>query len=308
MKRGLVLAALSALAALAVARPALAGEPGQVDTPDQVKWDESWRRVQPWEIANAVALTVVDAEIATVVNTPSQPNWRGPILFDNWARNTFHGRTLSAQSTAETVSTDLYLGGSLVPLVVDDYIAALSIHQNADVALQMFAIDMEAFGVSGLLSLGAEHTVGRARPYTTDCTARDPSTGALLHQCGTVNDNASFFSGHAAATSTVAGLVCVDHQHLPLFGGGAYDLAPCLLMIANSLATGMLRLVADMHWASDVITGWVVGGVSGYVLPAALHYGFGDGHALEVRSGALWMMPTLVPYPAGAGAGVVGTF
>jgi hypothetical protein len=280
----------------------------RADDPATVEWSDDWTRVHPWEVASAIALTIGDSEINARVPVPTQAHWRSPILFDQWARNTFRGRTLSAQATAETVSTDLYQVGSLLPLVVDDYLAALSVHENGDVALQMFVIDMQSFGVSGLISLGAEHRVGRARPYTQSCDARDAS-GNLLHGCGTANDNASFFSGHAAATSTVAGLVCIDHQHLPLFGGGAADLVPCLVMIGNSIATGMLRLVADMHWASDVVTGWVVGGFSGYVLPAALHYGFGSGHPLgEVRSGDFRLVPTVMPYAGGAGAGVVGVF
>jgi hypothetical protein len=135
------------------------------------------------------------------------------------------------------------------------------------------------------------------------------SHGQFLEQCGTGNDNRSFFSGHATATATVAGLVCLHHQHLPLFGGGLADLAPCLAMIGVSVAAGILRLVDDEHWASDVMVGWADGFLSGYVLPSLLHFGFGGGRALgEVRSGGLDMRPTLLPREGGGLLGMVGVF
>ncbi|HEY2512603.1 MAG TPA: phosphatase PAP2 family protein [Polyangiaceae bacterium] len=241
---------------------------------------------------------------------PQHASWTGGILFDEWARNTFRGRTAAAQSAASTATDWMYRAGALVPFVVDDYFATLSGHQNADVALQMALIDLEAYGVSAMVSLGVEHVVGRARPYTESCNLRDRSTGQLLHQCGTGNDARSFYSGHAAATSTTAGVVCAEHQHLPLFGGGFADLAPCLFMIGVSATTGVLRLVYDEHWATDVVAGWMVGTAAGYVLPSLLHYGFrGGGHPPgEIVSGSLHALPTLLSYPAGAGAGFVGVF
>jgi hypothetical protein len=172
----------------------------------------------------------------------------------------------------------------------------------------MLFIDLEAFSVSGIVSLTAEHTVGRARPFTEDCNLRD-SSGNLLHHCGAAGDIRSFFSGHSTATATTAGLVCVEHQHLPLFGGGFADLAPCLVMISVSLTTGVLRLVYEEHWATDVVTGWMVGAASGYLLPAALHYGFGGKRPPgEIVAGELRALPTLLPYEGGVGAGFVGVF
>lgn len=130
-----------------------------------------------------------------------------------------------------------------------------------------------------------------------------------MQTCGTANDFRSFYSGHATATATTAGLVCVHHQHLPLFGGGFADLAPCLLMIGVSATTGVLRLVYDEHWASDVMVGWADGVLSGYVLPSLLHFGFGSGHPVgEIRTGSLDMAPSLLARPGGTELGMVGVF
>jgi membrane-associated phospholipid phosphatase len=280
--------------------------------PSTVKWSDEWPRVRLWEVIDALVLTIGDTEFETYVPSPSHATWNGPILFDAWARDALRGRTAAVQSFAATSTDIAYKAGALVPFVVDDFFGAASLHENADVAWQLATIDLQSFGIAGLVSLAAEHSVGRARPYTTSCDANGEvfdSHGQVVHTCGTSNDYRSFYSGHATATATTAGLVCVHHQHLPLFGGGFADLAPCILMIAVSAATGVLRIVDDVHWASDVVLGWVDGALSGYVLPSLLHFGFGGGRPVgEIRSGTLHMVPTLLPRPDGAGLGMVGVF
>lgn len=280
--------------------------------PSRVEWSDEWPRVRLWEAISAFALTIGDTEIEDRVPLPSHATWNSPILFDSWARSVFRGHTAAVQSFASTSTDIMYKAGALVPFMVDDYFAAMSVHRNADVGLQLLVIDFQSFGIAGLISLTTEHAVGRARPYTLSCDASGQvldAHGHVLQTCGTSNDFRSFYSGHATATATTAGLVCVHHQHLPLFGGGFADLAPCLFMIGVSAATGVLRLVYDEHWASDVIVGWADGVLSGYVLPSLLHFGFGGGRPIgEIRSGSLEMAPTLLPRPGGTQLGMVGVF
>ncbi len=59
-------------------------------------------------------------------------------------------------------------------------------------------------GSPGLISLAAEHAVGRARPYTRSCDAHGQvldAQGHVMQTCGTGNDFRSFYSGHATATA-----------------------------------------------------------------------------------------------------------
>jgi membrane-associated phospholipid phosphatase len=300
-------------AALLLAAGILRATPARAADPDRVEWSDDWPRVRLWEAVDAAVLTIADTGIENYVPIVSPARWRGGILFDDWARKVFRAGGPSEQSTASTVSNFIFYGGTLVPFIVDDYVVALTVHRSADVALQMFFINMQSLGVSGLVSLTAEHSVGRARPYTDECgpdgSIRDAAGRVFPNRCGSSNDNRSFFSGHVAAVTTMTGLTCVHHQHIPLYGGGFSDLAPCLVMIGLSGTTGILRLVYDEHWATDVVTGWAVGALTGYVLPSVLHYGFGGGRPVgTIRSGDLYAVPTITPVAGGAGVGIAGSF
>ena len=77
----------------------------------------------------------------------------------------------------------------------------------------------------------------------------------------------SFFSGDTAwAFFFVAAALTIAH-----FRG--YHVPRWLAAVAVSAATlgGLLRICADMHWASDVLAGALVGAAIGVGLPLALH-------------------------------------
>jgi membrane-associated phospholipid phosphatase len=281
--------------------------------PERVEWSQDWPRVRLVEGLDIIAVTVASYTISANLKPPVRPNWTRPILFDQWARHEFRGRTRRTQKTARDVGDNLYKVVVFGPYIVDVYVVALGVHQSADVAIQMLLINLQSLGIAGVASLGTERWVGRQRPYARDCgpdgVVRSKSGQPLANSCEGRADNQSFSSGHAAATATMAGLTCVHHQHLPLYGGGVADLAPCVLMTAASLYTGMSRLISDRHWASDVVVGWGVGALSGYVLPSLLHYGFGSQRAIgETRVAGMWMVPVPAAYPGGAGLGMVGVF
>jgi hypothetical protein len=56
-------------------------------------------------------------------------------------------------------------------------------------------------------------------------------------------------------------------------------------VMAAASTEGVLRIMTDDHYASDVLIGVGVGLASGYLLPSWLHYGFAnDGKARGERS------------------------
>ncbi len=80
-------------------------------------------------------------------------------------------------------------------------------------------------------------------------------------------DNVSFFSGHTSLTFSLAvsaGTIA-DDRH--------YALAPVIWATGLALAgtTGYLRIAADKHYTTDVLTGAAVGTIVGYAWPRLVH-------------------------------------
>lgn len=253
-----------------------------------------------------VALTAGSVIINESVPSHSSAAWKGPILFDKPMRQALRATSREGQRRAADVSDILYKGMVLTPYIVDNYLAALSVHQNADVALQLTLIDMQSLGISGVLTLAAEHAVGRQRPYVAGCLGPDKSDAVGFNQCGGTDDFKSFYSGHSAAMFTMAGLTCVHHQHLPLYGGGWPDALACAVMVGLAGTGSVARIVADRHWTSDVALGISIGLFNGYFLPLWLHYGIGWNKP-AVKTTFETALGTVVPLPqvyeSGAGVG-----
>ncbi|HVH47434.1 MAG TPA: phosphatase PAP2 family protein [Labilithrix sp.] len=298
-----VRAVVCAVVLLSVALPA----PAMAEQEKTVQWNENWPRVRWIEILNVIALTI-GSGLVHATPVADRARWEGPILFDGPARRLMKLDTARRQRVAANISDYLYKGMVLAPYIVDNYITALGVHQNADVALQMTLIDMQSLGLSGVITLGVEHATGRARPYTRDCTPGVPGPDKIgFNYCGGPDDFQSFYSGHAAAAFTMAGLTCAHHQHLPLYGGGMPDVMACVVMLGLASTTGVMRIMADRHWASDVIVGSAVGVINGYVVPLWLHYGFGNrAKALPTAVNTAWGLFVPVPqvYEGGGGIGL----
>ena len=302
--RGAIALACASIALVARTSPAAAQQEPTVE------WSDRWPRAHWVEYVDVAAL-ITGSFLINASPTPNHAKWSGPILFDSWARSAFRASDASTRDNAAAWSDQLYHVGVIAPLVIDNAVVALGVHRNGDVALQMTVIDLQSIGISGILSLGAEHTVGRARPPTQPCGPGSEGAGNAAPTPCNAEDLKSFFSGHTAATFTVAGLTCVHHQHLPLYGGGLPDLFACLTMVTLASTTGVLRMVADRHWASDVMIGASIGVINGYILPSWLHYGFGSSRRhvdTMVRTSFGYVAPVPQVYAGGAGLGFVGAF
>jgi membrane-associated phospholipid phosphatase len=94
-------------------------------------------------------------------------------------------------------------------------------------------------------------------------------------------------------------LTCAHHDNLRLYGTRAADLAACVSHVALAATIGTLRIVSDMHYASDVITGAVIGSIVGLTIPYVFHYK----PPIEKSNVSL----TVVPMPTGiAVTGIFG--
>lgn len=150
---------------------------------------------------------------------------------------------------------------------VVDAIMLAAIDRNPEVGAQLMLMNMQSMALTGFLVRFSKNLAGRQRPFETDCDpAREECTAT----------GASFFSGHTATAFTGAGLVCVQHRHLDIYGGGAADRAACGMALTASVATGLFRMMADRHWVTDVMVGATVGLLSGWLLPRLLYFRSGE--------------------------------
>lgn len=245
---------------LGFASPCRAGEPSSID------WHEEWPRFRPAEYAATAVLAAGSATIALAVPQPS-PSWSGGILIDDPVRDGLRASSRGTREGAATASDVLLYTTLALPVLGDAAISAWAVHGNRDTAFQMALIEAESLSLAFMLQVGTKRLAARERPIMAECR-KDPSYSP---DCGSKFDG-SFYSGHTSTTFTAAGLVCTNHLNLPLWGGGAADIAACVGALTMSTTTGILRIVSDRHYTSDVMVGAGAGLVSGMLVPWLLHY------------------------------------
>lgn len=113
---------------------------------------------------------------------------------------------------------------------------------------------LETVTISQVLTQAAKFSVGRARPLVRFRDVVDPDDQ---------DNNLSFFSGHSALAFGItvsAGMVARwrDSPYEPVIWGVGLPL---------SFATAYLRLAADKHYFTDVLTGSLVGVAAGLTIP-----------------------------------------
>lgn len=196
-----------------------------------------------------------------------ESDWRGGTLFDEDARSFMRLGSAEGRSHAATASDVLVMSLLAYPLVDAAFVAA---NGNGSLAWKMFMVDAESMAMTTTVLALTRNLVGRERPYVRGCDGPDPDKG-----CGTDDSRRSFMSGHTAMAFTAAGLICTHHSELDIYGGGGGDTATCVVATTAAFAAGTLRMMADKHYATDVLAGAAVGAFSGFILPRLLHYGFG---------------------------------
>lgn len=229
-------------------------------------WHRHWRRVGWPEYVAIPVLGGATVAMLALASTESEPDWSGPILFDEPARDLFVFHSTSGRNTARTISDVLFVGSIIHPVVVDNFIVAWWVRKAPDVAWEMFVINAQAYALTLALNTLTKRITARGRPWRDRCP---DDTGEF--PCDSP-PGASFYSGHAAVTATGAGLLCAHHTQLSLYRNDVLDAGSCILGIAGTIVTGATRMASDQHWASDVLMGHLMGYLSGYLMPTLLYY------------------------------------
>jgi membrane-associated phospholipid phosphatase len=231
----------------------------------RLEWDPRWHRFRVVEYVATAATGIAALGVFEFVSPSDHPKWVGPILFDEPIRNALRLRTRAGLQDAATISGYAAMFTPIQSLF--DSLVLPTAAGNLDLAWQLGLMDTEAYSLSGLVTASLYDTTGRARPDYADCKA-----GTSVNPLCNAGPYASFPSGHTTVAMTGAGLMCAHHGELPLYGGGAADIAACVEGLTVATGVGVLRMMADRHYASDVLTGGAIGFFSGYALPRLLHY------------------------------------
>jgi membrane-associated phospholipid phosphatase len=219
--------------------------------------------------------------ILTFQPLPDKAKWNGGVLFDSAVRDFLRLSSRDARDRAATVGNVMLSTLVAYPIVVDAALDAGWVQNDSQMAIQMALMDARAFLLTGLGVLLFKQIVARERPYQSECSDPNYDGG-----CNTGDSRVSFFSGHTAFSFTGAGLICAHHKGLELAGG----MSPCYVSVGAAFAVGLTRILADRHYASDVLVGATIGWLSGYVMTRAFHYSEAD---KSVSTGVALVIPTV---------------
>jgi membrane-associated phospholipid phosphatase len=274
----------------------LAGKPSQeLETVPPLIWNHPrFSTAEYFITGTGGALTLA----AAIVAPRSVHSFSGGILFDDAARRALKAHSLRARYQFRDAS-DVGLSLSVTwPFFADALASAWWYRGSRDAAEQMALIDLETLAIAGAVQGATNVIVSRERPYGQDCGKGDLPENAI--DCQSSNHYRSFFSGHSTFAFTGAALICVHHFENDLLGS-PWDALSCAGGYAVAATTSTFRVVSDVHYASDVILGALVGTAIGYGVPL-LHYRHTS--AASAERDRLRIM--LVPSPGGAS--VMGVF
>jgi len=242
-------------------------------------WNPSWRK---FGTGNYVLTGVgFGVSLASSLIAPVPDRWRSTSKLDEWGRRTLSPTAYDDSRWAQDVSDVLLSFNIAFPLVVDSLIVAYWYRKSPVVAQQIALISAEAFAVTSMLQGTTAGFASRERPYGRDCGDTIPS---VLNHCEEDRRYRSFFSGHASVSFTMAATTCSHHLRHDLFGSPLADGLTCGVALSSAATVAMMRVVGKQHYLTDVMTGSLVGIVSGVGVPWLLHYGMGsDAGELSVQ-------------------------
>lgn len=254
----ILLLAEPAAAEIADAPHAAPSETGSLRD-ERSRWQQHWPDFS-W-LEGVLTLTAGGATAGLFLAGPaSEPRWRGGILFDDAVRGGLRANSQATRARFRSIGDATYYAAPGL-VILDALVLPLAVYGDSVAARNMTLVAVEAFSYSGFASFLTTSASARERPDSGDCKGRS---------C--VTDTESFLSGHSAIAGTSAGLICAHHAYLPLGGHAALDVAACALASTNALVTATTRVVADRHYATDVLAGLSLGFAVGYAVPVLLHF------------------------------------
>jgi len=235
----------------------------------RIRWDPSWPRYRFDELVLTLGMGIVMA-LAEFLPTRSEANWSSASDLDLAVQQGLGLDSSGAREAAEIVSDVLVSALVVWPILVDPILYTGAGEGAWDVAWQLSLISLEVFAINHALNIGLKLLSRRERPIGYYCANRPGYDNDPV--CADPPPAESFWSGHVSNAFAGAALVCLHHDVLDLFGDEGTDGAMCGSALALAATTGLLRIMSDRHWVTDVMTGALVGSAIGILVPWLLHY------------------------------------
>lgn len=275
--------------------------PPVLDPGPRLVWNPAWPRFRTIGYALTSASIAGAFAVTFLLPYPDEPRWVGGILADTRVRDTLRARTPGLRDGIRRAS-DVTLIASVVQTVLIDGILLPALDQSWRVMWQLSLMNAQAFSLNTLVATLLFKAAARARPSYAEC-AVDRNFDPLCDS----GSFASLPSSHTSTTFTAAGLTCIHHKYLPLYGGEPWDSAACASSIVVASATGLFRIVGDRHYMSDVVLGAAFGFSLGYLYPYLFHYQYGEDEPPANNATMVWgLLPGAQQTPYGVS--VMGMF
>ncbi len=231
------------------------------------EWDPRWRKFGAWDYV--LVGVGFGASAASVWIPPAPGRWQGRNSVDEWGRSHLGYDDYDAGRWAQDTSDVLLSFNVAFPLLVDSLVVSYWYRRSPVVAKQLALITVEAMAVATLFQGPTAGFASRERPYGRDCGSKLP---AELDDCEQNKRYRSYFSGHTSASFATATVTCSHHLRHQLFGSPLADGLACGIAVSSAATVGLMRIVGRQHYVTDVLSGAVVGTLSGLGVPWLLHY------------------------------------
>ncbi|NPC75152.1 phosphatase PAP2 family protein [Corallococcus sp. AB004] len=200
---------------------------------------------------------------------------------DRWGRG-IAGNSEASRKRADTWSNIIGFAGLPLGLLGTQYAVGRSSGASTEFFAQDATIMVQSAVLASVANQAVKFAVGRERPFVH--VLPEAEKGLTAHP---TDNNLSFYSGHtnlAFALAVSAGTVATmrGYKHQAVVWGVGLPLAA---------SVGLLRMGADKHYLSDVITGAVLGTAFGVAVPLLLHGRVDDTPPTTARASSVSLNP-----------------
>lgn len=250
--------AISAAAVLLFGAPSVAAQSVSPDAPGAPAWAPR-REVRTGPADLVVTAAALGVMVGASQATPRAEHLRGGVLFDEGARDALRIATPEGRLRARATSDAGLVAALSAPILLDALLVSWAYRGDARLARNLALVGSESLAIAGAFQGITNNLASRERPFARLCGTE---LDAESPECAGTNRYRSFFSGHSAMSFAGASVLCANHLSLGLLGGPG-DALTCAVGFSVATATALLRIAGDMHYASDVAIGAVVGALRG---------------------------------------------